>query len=129
MAAAVIGLVGLMAFLTLYLPALQARRQGNLVHAHGLTFRLSAQPNFAYRHGVELELAISPPLDALATVEMRPSMPSMGSMRAQVSGLHQLAPGRYQAAADLGMGGLWEVQVLVHRPGQPDTVARFRLNA
>lgn len=121
-------LVGLLAFFTLYLPALQASRQGNVVRVQGLTVRMSAQPDAAYSHGVDLDVVIDPPLEAEASVEVAPMMLTMGHMPA-VTSLRQVGPGAYRAVSDLGMGGLWRVQVTVHRPGQQDAVARFRLNA
>ena len=128
-AGVVLLLVGLMALLTLYLPALQAARQGNVVHVQDLTLHLTAQPDQAYQHGVDLELTVEPPLDGSASVDLLPSMPSMGNMRAETFGVQRLASGAYQSTADLGMGGLWDVQVLVRRPGRQDAVAHFRLNA
>ena len=128
-AGAVVMIVGLMGLLTFYLPALHAARQGNVVHVQDLTLRLSAQPDQAYQHGVDLELTVEPPLDGSANVELQPSMPSMGNMRADTFGVRRLASGAYRSTADLGMGGLWDVRVLVRRPGRQDAVAHFRLNA
>ena len=128
-AGAVVAIVGLMGLLTLYLPALHAARQGNVVHVQDLTLRLSAQPDQAYQHGVDLELTVDPSLNGAASVELLPSMPSMGNMRAQTFGVQRLPSGVYRSTADLGMGGLWDVQVLVRRPGRQDAVAHFRLNA
>ena len=128
-AAAALAIIGGLAFLTVYLPALQAARQGNVVRVQDLTLRLSAQPDGAYQHGVALEVAVDPPLASCAGVELAPSMPTMGSMRAETSAVHQTGPGSCGIVADLGMGGLWQVQVTVHRPVRPAAVARFRLNA
>jgi hypothetical protein len=128
-AAVVVLVVGAMAFLTLYLPAAHAARQGNVVRIDGLTVRMSAQADPAYNHGVDLDFAIEPPLDPSASVEVAPVMPTMGNMFARVASVSQVDPGAYVAVADLGMGGLWQVQVRVRRPGQRDTIAHFRLNA
>lgn len=128
-AGAVVLVVAAMAFLTLYLPAAQAARQGNVVRVDGLTVRMSAQPDQAYSHGVDLDLAIEPVLESGALVDVAPFMPTMGSMLAQVGSVRQVGPSAYRAVADLGMGGLWQVQVTIHRPGQRDAVAHFRLNA
>jgi hypothetical protein len=118
-----------LAFFTLYLPARQAAIAGNTVHVQDLTVRLTAQPNAAHPHGVDLDLAVEPPLAAGAAVDVTPTMPAMGNMTARLSGLTSTAPGAYRASADLGMGGLWQVRVTIRRPGQPDAVAHFRLNA
>ena len=131
--AVVVGLAALavaaLGFFTLYLPARQTAQHGNVVRVDGLTVRLTAQPDAAYSHGVDLDVTIDPAPGSGTAVEVTPSMPTMGNMVANVTSLRQSGPGAYRAVSDLGMGGLWEVQVTVHRPGQRDAVGRFRVNA
>ena len=118
--------VAAMALFTLVRPAQRAQR---VVHAAGLAFQLSAAPDPAYQHGLTLRLTIDPPPPADASIDLTPSMPAMGSMAASVTNLRRVGPGAYEAEADLGMGGLWRVQATLHRPGEADVSASFRLNA
>jgi hypothetical protein len=126
--AAVLAVLGLLAFLTLYLPARQAAARGNTVRVQDLTIRLAAQPDPAFAHGVDLDVAVEPAPGAEASVDIQAMMPTMGNMTAETAGVAALGGGAYRAVADLGMAGLWEVRVVVHRPGQADATARFRLN-
>src|SRR5205823_1535371 len=116
----VLMVLALLAFFTLYLPGRQAAQVGNTVNVQDLTVRVTATPSAAYAHGVEFDVTVDPVPAADAIVEVTPTMPTMGNMAAQLSGLRPTSPGGYHAVADLGMGGLWQVQVTVHRPGQPD---------
>jgi hypothetical protein len=124
----VAAVVGVMVVLTLYLPALQAARQGNRVQVDDLTIRMEAHPDRAFAHGVDLDLSVEPAVGEEARVDVLPTMPTMGSMTATTQ-VTRTGPGTYRAVADLGMGGLWQVQVTVARAGRSDAVARFRLNA
>jgi hypothetical protein len=80
-------------------------------------------------HGVSLDVGIDPPLADDASVQLALTMPTMGNMSAQATSAQRTRVSHFQASADLGMGGLWQVQLTVQRPGRPDVVARFRLNA
>jgi len=121
--------VAVLAFVTLYLPAREQARQGNVVHVQDLTLRLTAGPDPDYPHGVDMELTVDPPLDDAATLDVAPTMPAMANMPAHVTQWWRLDSGAYRVVSDLGMSGPWDVQVTVRRPGLRDAVARFRLNA
>ncbi len=121
--------VGALVLLTVYLPARRAAAQGNTVVVDGMSVRLSAGPDRTYEHGVSLEVTIAPEPGSDAVVQLAPCMPTMGNMAADVGPVSKVAPGVYRGSADLGMAGLWQVQVVIQRPGLPDAVARFRLNA
>ena len=128
-AAFVAGVLGLLLLFTVYLPARHAASQGNSVRVQDLTISVSAAPAPASAHGVDLAVAIQPVPEDGASVEVLPAMPVMGSMHAESVDVRPAGPGAYRAQADLGMGGLWEVQVTVRRPGRAAATAHFRLNA
>lgn len=120
--------LAVLTFFTLYLPARQTLIQGNTVHIHDLTVQLSAHPSSRLSNGVDMTLDITPAPGANAAVTVTPSMPTMGNMSISAE-LQEVSPGRYTALADLGMGGQWEISVVISRPGQPDAVAHFRMNS
>jgi hypothetical protein len=121
----VAALVAVLAVLTLYLPA----REANVVRVQDLTVRLTAQPNQAYHHGIGLNVLVEPDLPSDAWLEVTPTMPTMGNMQAATTNVTRSGAGEYAAVSDLGMAGLWQVAVIIHRPGRSDAVARFRVTA
>lgn len=121
--------VALLLGLTVYLPARQAAANGNTVHVQDLAIGLSASPDRALPHTAELRVSFQPELPPDAGVELAASMPTMANMPAERISDAELTAGSYRAVAQLGMAGPWQVLVTVRRPGRPDAIARFRLNA
>ena len=117
--------VGALAYFTLYLPA----RRSNVVTVGDINVSLQARPEPSVGRGVQVDATITGAVDASTTADIAASMPTMGRMSADVIQSERLDSGHYHAVLSLSHGGLWQVQVVVHRPGVRDVTAFFSLNA
>jgi len=117
--------VGALAYFTLYLPA----RRSNVVTVGDISVSLQARPEPSVGRGVQVDAIVSGAIDASTTADITASMPTMGRMSADVVQSERLDGGHYHALLSLSHGGLWQVQVVVHRPGIRDVTAFFSLNA
>jgi len=122
---AVLLFVGVMAYVTLYLPS----RKSNIVTVGDLTVSLQARPDQSVAHGVEVDATVIGAIDDGTTADISGTMPTMSGMPADVMNQQRLDSGHYQALLSLPHAGLWQVQVSVHRPGLKDATATFSLNA
>ena len=125
-ALAVIIVVALLAYLTVYRPATAHR--SNTVRVQDLTLTLAATPDSSVKRGIRLVLHVSPELGAGDTVDMDLNMPTMSHGAAAVRAVRLPTPGDYEVIDALDMAGLGEVRATVHRSGETDATGVFTFN-
>lgn len=139
------GEVGLAAAIVLAVAVLTALPPARVTAPAAATAPVRALRLAATSGDVALTLTIDPPLPgpirlaATATAPVGRPLPAESRVLTRVTKLDDdltpatmaLAPrgeGRYEAVTgELALPGLWEIEVVVRRPGRPDTAVRFPL--
>jgi hypothetical protein len=115
-AGAIVVIVLAAGFLTVYLPA---RGSSNQATAGDIKLWLHARPHAGDSPNglrlVDLDLTLGGPVDQLSGVDFLADMPTMGHDAATIQSVQQVAPDHYVGVAALDMGGMWRVQVQLHR--------------
>ena len=101
---------------------------GTPAAAGGLMITLAADQTIAGPRVLTATLADAvgaPVTDATVTFAAQSLDMDMGTAQGTAT---MSAPGQYSATINMGMGGTWQVDVSVTRPGQPATVVRYTVS-